>query len=351
LPPPFPIFGESTAQAAAPQHRPDGFSPPSPTLTATELDPCSDGVAPVVSTGRALARQGAVVLDSAIDPELLHPRAHTSSTLPAPPARRSASPNFGFGSNSESPAIAATAEPLVTAKKPSNKAKKAPKAAEEDTTKEPKVVVPRPKDWSDPLATLAYLKSSRAHIADLTKRTNHFKKTFYKMRRDAMALEIQTGCYVGLFVCKSHKNRDDDQHAYNFHFSDTLIQNLVLVDLARNLKREVKAHMLAIWASGVGQGESDLVIRQRKQLADLGMEAGTLRAQVAVASQHSTGQAKAMRKQGRKIKRQAEKVAEMQAKLKALNASEETDDDSSDSSASSDSDSDSSADGGGGGDC
>ncbi|KAK4691297.1 hypothetical protein P7C70_g9383, partial [Phenoliferia sp. Uapishka_3] len=375
LPPDFPIFIADIPQPTLP----DTTSPASPVLTATELEPSSDGVTAggLPLAGRSLIRRGAVVLDSDIHPDLLpNPRAQALS--PAPTPNRSRSPE-------------ASPAPVSAAAASGN-------AFDDDDEEETKEVVAKPKDWgetcslarigvqlidpvhpfiltADPLATLAFLKYSRAHISDLTKRTNHFKKTFFKMRRDvrlfhflsgrqilrsraersgdhigqadhlvssqAMALEIQTGAYVGLFICKSHKNRDDDQHAYNFHFSDTLIHNLVLVDLARTLKRDIKAHMLAIWASGVGQGESDLIIQQRKQLADANLMAGTLRAQAAVATQRSEGQEKALKKQGKQIKRQKQKAAELAERLRALGAMDVSSDDSaSDSGSDSDDDSD-----------
>ncbi|KAK4700423.1 hypothetical protein P7C70_g5824, partial [Phenoliferia sp. Uapishka_3] len=322
VPPAFPIIQAPPAQTVASEQR----TPPSPTTSATELEDPSNGAAiPPVPVSRQLACSGAVVLDSSIHPDLCQP-SPSATDISATERSRSRSLSIpASGHNTSAAGRAVSAVPIAERDRSQS-------TQSEKGLKVGKPKVPKP-NWSDALATLAYLKLTRAHIGDLTKRANHYKKAYFKMRRDAMALEIQTGCYVGLFVCKSHKNRDDDQHAYQFHFSDTLIHNVVLVEIAKNLKKDMKSHMHTIWASGVGQGESDLIISQRAQLEEARTVEGTLRAQATVAQERHKGQAKEMKKQGKKL-------ADMRACLKALG-----DDKDSDSSSDDSSDSDSGSDG------
>ncbi|KAK4698367.1 hypothetical protein P7C70_g7912, partial [Phenoliferia sp. Uapishka_3] len=328
-PPAFPILDAPIPQTPALQQR-QSPNPPSPTTSATEIEPELSpgghvGAALPSENNRQLVRQGAVVLDSAIDPQLLHP---------TPPA--AASPVAGPQAPSGVPPATGTS---AVAGRNGNANAGLLNDSDDDEAKE---VVQRPKDWSDPYLTLAYIKFKRVKIADLTRRTNQFKKTFFKMRRDAMSLEIQTGAFVGLFVCKAHKNRDDDQHSYNFHFSDTIIHNVVLVELAKNLKKDVKAHMQAIWATGVGKGESALIVQQREQLAEANKLAGTLRAQAEVEQTRSKGQRKEIQRQEKAMEKQKLKLAAMRARMRAAGVFSEEEEEDSDMN-----DSDSSGDSGG----
>ncbi|KAK4698663.1 hypothetical protein P7C70_g7610, partial [Phenoliferia sp. Uapishka_3] len=341
-PPDFPILDAPTSQTpTATVQLQTADNPPSPSIAPTEVVTSPPRpVASVPENSRALARQGAVVLDSSIDPHLLSlSLSPSSSSVPIASAAdvEPAAPGPAIDSTSTDSAAKGSSAPQSGA----GKGKRRARALSEESVKEVKVKVPQPKDWSDPHTTLAYIQYKRVKITSQNKRTNQLKKTYFKMRRDAMTLETQTGAFVGLFVCKAHKNRDDDHHAYNFHFSDTIIHNEVLVELATTLKRDVKMHMQAIWAKGVGKGESALIIQQRKQLAEANVVAGTLRAQAEVAKNQNNGQAKEIQRQEKAMKKQLEKVAAMKAKLRAagvVSDSQEEDSDSSDSSDSDDSD-------------
>ncbi|KAK4692423.1 hypothetical protein P7C70_g9132, partial [Phenoliferia sp. Uapishka_3] len=333
-PPAFPIPEAPVAQPPVPrQHTPP--IPPSPSTTATEIEPspssqsAQTAIVPPANN-RALARQGAVVLDSAIDPELL---GYPSAAIPiGSPADAQALPRLPAPRSSPT---------LPAASGGSSRAGRAGNALAgelNDSEDEVKEKVEQPKDWSDPYSTLAYVKYKRVKITDLTKRTNHLKKSYFKMRRDAMALEVQTGAYVGLFVCKAHKNRDDDQHSYNFHFSDTIIHNVLLVEVAQALKKQVKEHMQAIWATGVGKGESSLIIKQRALLAEANAVAGTLRAQAVASQKRSKGQEKEIKRQEKAMLKQQLKLADMQARLRAAGVQSDASSSSDDSSDSDDED-------------